>query len=527
MIIGSTVIGRIFLYKKIRISTSLLCIMILLSLYLPIFQYFKYYSLHNYADFTHWLQLIYNISLNWKPFSLNQTIDVVGTINYLSVHFVPFIYCFAIIYKILPYIETIIIMNFLLLVSSIIPLFKLSIVNKRSEKFALFLGALFVWYLTFQYIILYEFEMLRFSIPIILWMLYFWEIKSLKTFFVFVLLATLVREEVGLTITMFGIYVILIEKRYRLGLATALIGIVAFVIITQAIMPMLRTTPEYRHIAVNSFSAFGSTISEMIISIITHPVLVLKTIIHPIKLANIFMIFLPLLFIPLLSPAVMICTIANLGVLLISDSLTHSSYMLFYVSPSIPFVFYAFIKGWPKFTDLLSRFSSTMRAEKYENRTSVAMGMVISGLLLANVFFGPSPISLQFWFPDLRPAPFKTQNFHYSAYSIKKHHLNAFNFLKYIPESGVISAPQYLHPILYKKKIAMVFPKLISNDGTIKADYVFLDKTNNGLKSQSPAYVTQKEINIIERDKTNWELLHSEDGYYLFKLKTLHPEKKQ
>jgi len=521
MIIGSTVIGRIFLYKKIRISKSLLYILILLSLYLPIFQYFKYYSLHYYVDFSHWLQLIYNISLNWEPFSLNQSIDVSGTKNYLSVHFVPFIYFFGIIYKILPHVETIIIFNFLLLVSSIIPIFKLSIINKRSEEFAIFVGVLFVWYLTFQYINLYEFEMLRFSIPIILWMLYFWEKKSLKPFFLFVLLATLVREEVGLTITMFGCYVILIEKKYRLGIVTALIGLVAFGIITQVIMPFLRTTPEYTHIAANSFSIFGSTISEIFFSVITHPVLALKTIIHPIKLANIFMMFLPLLFIPLLAPGVMICTIANFGVLLLSDSLTHSSYMLFYVSPSIPFVFYAFIKGWPKFTDIISRFSDKMRAEKYENRTSVAMGMVISGLLIVNVFFGPSLISLQFWFPDLRPAPFRTQNFNYSAYSIKKHHLNAFDFLKYIPESGIISAPQYLHPILYKKKVAMVFPKLISDDGTIKAGYVFLDKTNNGLKSHSPAYITQKVINIIERDKTNWELLHSQDGYFLFKRKTL------
>ena len=96
-------------------------------------------------------------------------------------------------------------------------------------------------------------------------------------------------------------------------------------------------------------------------------------------------------------------------------------------------------------------------------------------------------------------------------------HKNAFDFLDYISESGIISAPQYLHPILYKKKGAMVFPKLISDDGKIKANYVFLDKTNNGLKSHSPAYITKKEINIIEKDKENWSLLRSKDGYSLFK----------
>ena len=115
-------------------------------------------------------------------------------------------------------------------------------------------------------------------------------------------------------------------------------------------------------------------------------------------------------------------------------------------------------------------------------------------LLIVNVFFGPSLISLQFWFPDLRPAPFKTQNFHYSAYSIKKHHLNAFNFLKYIPESGIISAPQYLHPILYKKKVTMVFPKLINDDGTIDI------LENQFLKKDEVKEILNQKISEIFKD---------------------------
>lgn len=492
-------------------------------------QYLKYRTLHFYFDFSCWTHLLHSIAAVGKPLCFNEELMRPGYLNYFSAHFVPLVYILALPFKLLPYSETLIILNFLLMASSIIPLYKLALTRHKNTQFGLFMIALLLWYPTFQYTVLHGFEMLRFSIPIILWMLYFWEKRRMILYFVFVLLAILVREEVGLTIMMFGLYLLLIERKRRFGIITALIGLGAFVVIARVIMPALRTTGNYEHIAVGSFNAFGNTFGEIIINVVTHPVLTLSSILKPIKLANVFMFSLPLLFIPLLAPAVLISTLANFGVGMLSGSITHSSYMLYYLSPSIPFIFYAFVKGWSKLTKWLTRLSRNSLPGVRTDINSAAMMMVLSGLLVSNVFFGPSPISLQFWFKRLRPAPFRTQNFHHSTYKITEHHQKVEEFCKLIPDSAVVSAEQFLFPRLFKKKGTMIFPQMESYDGKVRAEYVFIDKSNpvktgggdkfypgvwDGLRENPQFY-----YDLVEKDKENWQLIKSEDGYFLFKRK--------
>lgn len=520
----SLTVLRMFCRCNFKFSHWLTYPLFAASGYIIVAQYLKYLSFHFYVDFSHWAQILYNISISGRPVSLSVELMVPGTINYLSVHFVPLIYFLAIPFKLWPYNETLIGLNFLLMISAVIPLYKFALICYQDKRFALFCALLLLWYPTFQYTILYEFEMLRFSIPIILWMLYFWQKRKMIGYYFFVLLAVLVREEVGLTIMMFGLYLIFIEKQRPTGVISALIGLGAFFSITKMVMPALRTTGSPEHIAAAWFYAFGRTPGEVIGNIILRPGLTLSTIFEPVKLANVFMLFLPLLFIPLFAPTVLISTLANLGVGILSGSITHVSYMLYYLSPSIPFVFFAFIKGWPRLLTWLKNWMYKRNSGQSVDLNSAAMAAVLSGLLAANVFFGPSPISLQFWFKDIKPAPFRTQNFHYSVYKITEHHRRAEEFYKLIPNTAVVSAEQFLTPRLYKKRGIMVFPQIESLDGKIKADYVFIDKKNpiktgvatvpgswDGLR-QNPQYY----YDLIEKDLENWKLVKSEDGYFLY-----------
>jgi len=514
-----------FLRYKFEQFTKFLYLLMLSSSYLLFAQILKYRSLNFYVDFSHWAQVLYSISTTGKPLSSNVELMVPGAVNYFSVHFVPLFYLFSIPFKLWPYSETIIIMNFVLMISSVIPLYKLALVYSKDRLFGLFMVVLLLWYPTFQYITLYEFEMLRFSIPIILWMLYFWEKGKIIPYFIFVALAVLVREEVGLTIMMFGLYLLLVEKRYRIGLITSLIGLSAFLIIVRIIMPALRGAGNTEHIALVVFSDFGNTFEEVITNIVTHPALILTKILKPVKLANAFMLFLPLLFVSFLAPGVLIAVLANFGIVLLSQYEVHSSYMLYYLSPSVPFIFCAFIKGWPKLLVLLEHLAQKWRPHLKVDISSAAMMSVLSGLLVANVFFGPSFISLQFWFRNLRPAPFRTQNFHYTVYKITDHHRKVEQFVSLIPDTAIVSAEVFLHPRLARKKAAMVFPQLESLDGKIKADYVFIDKKNpiktgtgavpdswDGMRKNPQLYYDQ-----IEKYPENWELVSSEDGYFLYR----------
>ncbi len=504
--------------KKIQLPSIMFIALFAIVIYLPIAQLLKYHSLRSFMDFTAWTEILNNIISTGKPISSIQYFFTGQSTNWFAAHFTPLLYLLAVPFKLWPYSETLIIMNCLLMASSIIPLYKLALTCHERKQFGLFMAVLLLWYPTFQYIVLYEFEMLRFSIPIILWMLYFWEKKNTVLYFLFVLLAVLVREEVGLTIMMFGVYVVLFEKRRLIGGMTIFIGLAAFTVITQVVMPVfIRAEASYEHVAASFFSAFGDTPVEVIKTVISHPRQVFSTIVKPIKVANVFMLFLPLLFVPLLAPLVLISTLANFGIVLLSKTITHSSYMLYYVSPSIPFIFYAFIKGWPRLLSILENSNKKRIHNRTGNVESAAMISILSVLLVINIFFGPSPVSLQFWFRDLRPAPFRTQNFHYSAYKVTGHHRIVKEFYRLIPDSAVVSTQQFLSPRLFKKRGAMIFPRLESLDGEIKADYVFFDKTNNGMKKIAPAYNTQLDFDLIEKDEETWGLVKSKDGYFLYR----------
>ena len=517
----------VFVYRDLSLGTWILYIFLIIPGYMILAQLFKYYSLHFYADFAHWFEIICNISSIGKPLSLTQDIYIPGTENYFSVHFVPLIYLLAAPFKIWPYGETIIVLNFLLMISSAIPLYKLSQSYNKDKRFALFMVVVLLWYPTFQYTVLYEFEMLRFSIPIILWMLYFWQKRNMFAYYFFAVLAVLVREEVGLTIMMFGFYLIFVEKQRRTGIISALIGFVAFCLIIGVIMPALRVGVEDQHIAMQVFSTFGSSFWEILLNMVGNPALVIKTIFQPVRLANVFMFFLPLLCIPFLAPTVLIVIIANFGIVLLTTSITNSSYMLYYLSPSIPFIFYAFIRAWPRFLRLLEALTPKSYIRRVTDLNYAAMVTVLSGLLVANVFFGPSPLSLQFWFKDLRPAPFQTQDFHYSVYKITNHHRKVEEFIRVIPDSAIVSSQQFLFPRLAKKGGAMMFPKVENKDGLIKAEYVLFDKTNNGIKEASPAYIVSSDFDLIEKNPVSWKLVRSGDSYYLYKNKLLTTSEKQ
>lgn len=481
-------------------------------------QLLKFASLHMYTDISHWLQILNGMITTGTPHVLSHAFLVPGTSNYFSVHFVPLLYLFALPFKLLPYPQTLLILNIVIMSSAAIPLYLLARHRTGDRRFALLMAALLLWYPTFQYMTLYEFEMLRFSIPILLWMLYAWERRRIGWYYALVLLATLVREEVGLTVGMFGVFLMLVRREWRHGFATAVLGFGAFGLITGALMPAFRSD-AYEHVALGAFGTFGRTPADVAIGVFAHPFRALAVLLDPVKLANIGMLFLPLLFLPLLAPLTLIPVLPTLGIGLLSAVMTHSSYMLYYVAPAVPFMFLAGITAWPQVTAWLARRAEgRYGAGAGARAASSAMGAVVAGVIAVTIFFGPSPFALQFWSDRFRPAPFRTQSFHRSAYWSDVSHRDLQEILALIPEDAIVSTQQFLMPMLFRQRGLMVYPQLTSVDGTYRADYVLLDRTNNGLRVESPAFVVEERMDGIRNDVERWSLIARREPYVLYRV---------
>ena len=500
-------------YFKCIIPSWASSVLVILFAYVPVLQILKLYTMHMYVDFSHWEELLWSITQSGLPLSPSSEFINQGTENYFSTHFVPLLYLLAVPFKIWPNGETLIIMNFLIITFSIVPLWKLSRHLGFDKNMSLIWLVIFLWNVTIQYIALYEFEMLRFSIPVFFWILYFLEQKKWGLFYVLLIVALLIREDISLTVFMFGLYLCIFLKDLRHGLPIVTVSTTYFFIVTQWVMPALSTGEKMFFL---NLSRYFTHLNE--------PIVFFIKIFDPINLANIFMIFLPLLFFPLFGWRIVTCCLAVFGVGMLG-AYTHLSYMLYYVSASLPFLYYALLKGWPQLLVFFKKFPGV-------SSDNVILGQALQSMLVTStivtcIIFGPSPISLQFWVKDVRPYPFRTQRHHYSALEIKEHHRIVPDFVNLIQNDAIVSAEQFFAPHLFKKKAMMVFPQLINQDGSIEADYVFIDKLNP-LKTGSTNVVgswfglrenPQKYYDIVEKNTNKWELLKKDDGIYLFKRK--------
>ncbi len=490
------------------------------------FQLLKLQTFKYYGDFAIWLELFSNIADGRGIIStLHQTSFGFGdTRNYLALHFVPLIYVLALpLYVIKNYPVYLIVLQTLILTSSVIPLYLFSRDAFNNKKIGYLFAASMLFFPAIQYINLYDFEFLRISIPLLLFSFYFIHKRKATVYFVFFILSVLVREEVALTTFLLGFYIFFVLKEKKIGLITSAVSISYFFLVTKVAMPYFagNSTTINHHLAFGNFSYMGNSPSQIIVYIISHPLAIASNLLNKIKIANFLMYVLPLCFASFFSPAVLFIATANLLLNFLSVSISHYSYILYYLSPSIPFLFLSAIQGVKNIRDRWLPFLKDKHVfpGKFDNDkfTYALVSCIFVACVSSNIFFGPSFLSIQFWNHGYKLAPYKTHNFHYSQYIPTEHHTKAFSFLPLIPNDAIVSAEHFFLPYLYGKKALMNFPIY---EG---ADYVLIDKTHPikfgtiGVDPIEARKNPQQFYDLVEKDTKNWELIKEDDGVFLFK----------
>lgn len=494
--------------------------------YILVFQLLKLYTFRYYADFAVWLELFSNIIDGRGVIStLHQTSLGFGdTRNYLALHFVPLIYILALpLYVFKNYPVCLIVLQTSILTSSIIPIYLFARDSFNDKKIGYLFASAFLFFPTLHYINLYDFEFLRISIPLLLFSFYFLHKKKYTVYYIFFILSMLVREEVALTTFFLGVYIIFITKEKKHGIITSVTSIFYFLLITKIVMPYFagNSNSIHYHVASGNFSHLGNSPSQILAYIISHPLTIISNLLNKIKIANFLMYVLPLCFASFFSPSILFISTANLLLNFLSESISHYSYILYYLSPSIPFLFLSAIKGVKNISDRGLPFlkDKNILSNKFDNNkfTYTIVSCIFVACVSSNIFFGPSPLSIQFWNHNYKLAPYKTHNFHYSQYIPTEHHAKAFSFLPLIPNNAIVSAEHFFLPYLYGKKALMNFPIY---EG---ADYVLIDKTHPikfgtiGVDPIEARKNPQQFYDPVEKDTNNWELIKEDDGVFLFK----------
>ena len=495
----------IILNKKttVTVLSFSLVFYILSILYL---KFAKINSLHQYLDFATHLEIFWR---NSQGFGLTTLMSekYVGSDHWFAAHFTPIVYLtYVPAFTIFPSPYVIPISETFFILSSLIPLWLISKKYLDNNSSRLLICS-FLFYPTIFYTNLYGIAYIELCIPLFLWLFYFFEEKKNKLFILTLILCLMVREEVSLVTCFFGVY-ILTKKRYSLGFFTIILSLIYFYTVLFLVIPSYRVEGYHQlHIAESLYKQLGNTYSEMILNIFLNPIDTLSKILVVPKIGNFVMILIPLLFLPLSNIFVFLIATPNLAMVYLSSSITHSSFILYYLSPSIPIFFYATITGISK-----------LRNFKFLNINSLVNAILVASIT-TTIFFGATPISIAFWSKNYYVGNFYTNNFHRSAYIEEDRDIIAKEMANLIPDDAVVSAEQHFLPLLYKKKKMIAFP-----DDDKSIEYVFVDilnpKKTGGLDGSYGSFRSNPEFYYQKYLKNkDWSIIAENKGVTLLKKK--------
>lgn len=468
-------------------------------------------SHHSYLDYAVFLEYFKNVAAGKGLYASIQENAIPGSGYWFSAHFTPITYFFSVLFWLCPSFHTINwSQTFFLALSSVI-LYEMA--RGRIGAFgAMCLSVAHLLNPTLQYITLYEFECLRFIIPIgILALGIILATDSAGTILLACLPILLIREDAAFFVFGIGLYLLLVQRKHVIGAFVMAFSILYLIVIIQFVMPSFRGTENYVHVAAGSFQDFGTSVPDIIGYILQQPLKFLAHLFHPYKSANYYMLLLPFLFVPLFSVAILLIAMPTAVVLSFSSAQTHSSYFLYYVSPILVTVAWAAVIGTKnvvRWVNRKERLRDILARRRPITVERVAFS-VLCGAVACSVYFGPSPLSIQFWNKDFSLAPFRTTTFYRDRYRPTTHDAVMRKIARLIPDEASISTEQVLLQDVYRCKSIYVFPNIE------KADYVLIDK-----KNPRKAYISdnpQRYYDWVEKRPDVFELVKYEDGVQLYR----------
>lgn len=222
-----------------------------------------------------------------------------------SAHFDPLLVVLSPLYLIYPRAEMLLVLQSVWLGAGVLPLYLLAHHKLGRRLPALAIAAMYAMYPALHGANMYEFHSLTLLSPIVLWLLYFLETRAYRAYFITLIPALLCREDAALLMCFVGAYAIYTRepKMVRTGWLTILASLVYFAIVKRFFM----TSADIFMSGKDSYSfAYyyedlipnHNGIGGLLVSLLTNPVFVLRTVFAEAKLMYLLVLFVPLLFLP-------------------------------------------------------------------------------------------------------------------------------------------------------------------------------------------------------------------------------------
>lgn len=477
-----------FIIKKIPLYLFFLAFL-LYSLYSLLSHYYFYTTTW---DLGLYIQVISRLSEFQTPSTL-----IGNNPNTLGSHFELYLLPTSLLYRFWQSPYLLLLTQSFVLAVGVFPVYSLTKEILKSSFAAVLVATSYIFFFGIQSAIGFDFHSLVFAVPLLAYALYFLKKRENRKMLLFLILAVLVRENVALYVSFFGLYLMLFDSRKYLGLFITLFSLGYFQILTTYIMPNLSPVGPL-HLA-NNYLQFGMSLPTIIQGIILNPVNVAKTLFTPeTKLVSLFLTFASFSFFPLLS----------LRSLFLISPLFLEKYLgsvpvvwglgFHYSANLAPYLIFGALSGVENITKLknISIFAKDF------NQTCLKVSLCLC-LLVSSIFF-----SVWGYF-----YPFPPWNLSQRVWVTEEKKIdtaNNYEALKLIPHNASVYSQNHLVPHLANREEI----ELLTNRYNNKYDFILIDLA-------FPAFpITEEEQRKITReylDSPEYDLIFSKGTTLVFR----------
>lgn len=414
-----------------------------------------------------------------------------------SQHFSPILIFIAPLYWLIKNAGLLMIVQAAAVISGVFPIYLLCKLILKSRSIGLSLAFAYLAFGGLQFGYAYGFHEIMFFPALFFWAYYFYVRKKSKSYFLFILLSLIVKEETAFIVGAWSIYLLLFKRDKFYGLITAAFAFFWYLLCFNLIFPYFNHGKEFGYWGQYSQEG-GSGALGIIKFILLNPLGFFKTLVTPtVKIETFLQTFGAFSFLLFLYPPSLIIVVPSLLEKLLSSGIAMGN-GAHYSAAITAVTIIATIESFPHF------YRYTFIKKYIHNKNVFFSILIVYIALFSNIFYGYRGYSL---------VPF-VHNTIYEKGLDENNHLLLNKIIDAIPDNAVVAAQYQILPHIKRH-----YTKLISWPGTTgKEDFIIIDtELIPVLGATSEDY--NKEIDKLSHNNT-YQLAVSQYGILVYRKST-------